>query len=172
MAKLILTFDDRVVKEYVIGTGATIGRLPDNTVLLDNPAVSGHHARIFHDGEYFVVEDLKSKNGTFVNDKVVLTRRSLRDGDVLLVGKHRLVFDEAVLVDDAEPVFETLGDTVYLDTPEHRAHLARLRAVNVGKRPNPEPGSEQPEQPEQPAARPARLGLLRMLATFWRSAGS
>jgi pSer/pThr/pTyr-binding forkhead associated (FHA) protein len=168
MARLIVRFEDRVVKEYVIGTSATIGRLPDNTVLLDNAAVSGHHARIFFDGERFVLEDLKSKNGTFVNDKVVLTRRTLTDGDIVLVGKHRLLFQEPVLVDDAEAVLETLGDTVYLDTPEHRAHLSRLRAVNVGKRPDPEPTSETPE----PAApRPARVGFLRMLTALWRSAG-
>ena len=102
MPKLIMKVDDRVVKEYVIGTSATIGRLPDNTVMIDNPAISGHHARISHDGDRFIVEDLKSKNGTFVNDKLVLTRRTLQTGDVVLVGKHQIVFDEAVLVDDAE----------------------------------------------------------------------
>lgn len=160
MAKLILKFDDRVVKECVIGMNATIGRLRDNTVILDNPAVSGHHARIFHDGERFVLEDLKSKNGTFVNGKVVLTRRTLQDGDVVLVGRHTLVFDEALLVNDAEPVLEELGDTVYLDTPEHRAHLARLRAGSWGKRALAEPANEQPaaEPPE-----PIKVGVLHVL---------
>src|SRR5262245_7036806 len=161
MAKLVLKFDDRVVKEYVIGTNATIGRLRDNTVMLDNPAVSGHHARIFHDGERFVLEDLKSKNGTFVNGKVVLTRRTLQDGDVVIVGRHTLVFDEALLVDDAEPVLEELGDTVYLDTPEHRAHLARLRAVSWGKRAPSEPASE-PPAPEPVES--IKVGVLRVLS--------
>src|SRR5687767_8692489 len=100
MPKLILQFEDRVVKEYVIETSATIGRLPDNTVVIDNPAVSSHHARIYRDGDRFAIEDLESKNGTFVNEKFVMNRRTLRDGDVVLIGKHKLVFDEAVLVDN------------------------------------------------------------------------
>ena len=52
MAKLVLTFDERVLAEYPVDaeSDTTIGRLPDNTVVIDNPAVSGHHARIFVDG--------------------------------------------------------------------------------------------------------------------------
>ncbi len=160
MPKLIMKVDDRVVKEYVIGTSATIGRLPDNTVMIDNAAISGHHARIFHDGDRFIVEDLKSKNGTFVNDKLVLTRRTLQTGDVVLVGKHQLVFDEAALVNDAEAVLAELGDTVYLDTPGHRELLARLRAIRWAKKPATEAANEQ----QQVAAEPPRVGVLRVLA--------
>jgi pSer/pThr/pTyr-binding forkhead associated (FHA) protein len=67
MAKLILQFEDHVVKEYAVGMMATIGRLSENTVMIDTAAVSSHHACVFHDGEQFVVEDLQSTNGTFVN---------------------------------------------------------------------------------------------------------
>ena len=159
MPKLIMRVDDRVVKEYVIGTSATIGRLPDNTVMIDNPAISSHHARIFHDGDRFIVEDLKSKNGTFVNDKLVLTRRTLQTGDVVLVGKHQLVFDEAVLVDDAEAVLDELGDTVYLDTQGHREFLAKLRAIRWAKKPTTEAANEQSRSPPtRPGRRPARAG--------------
>jgi pSer/pThr/pTyr-binding forkhead associated (FHA) protein len=161
MPKLIMKVDDRVVKEYVIGTSATIGRLPDNTVMIDNPAISSHHARIFHDGDRFIVEDLKSKNGTFVNDKLVLTRRSLQTGDVVLVGKHQLVFDEAVLVDDAEAVLDDLGDTVYLDTQGHRELLAKLRAIRWAKK----PAAEAANEPVEPVVAEApRVGILRVLA--------
>lgn len=161
MPKLIMKVDDRVVKEYVIGTSATIGRLPDNTVMIDNPAISSHHARIFHDGDRFIVEDLKSKNGTFVNDKLVLTRRTLQTGDVVLVGKHQLVFDEAVLVDDAEAVLDELGDTVYLDTQGHRELLAKLRAIRWAKKPAAEAANE---QVDQGAAEAPKVGVLRVLA--------
>jgi pSer/pThr/pTyr-binding forkhead associated (FHA) protein len=167
MPKLTMKVDDRVVKEYVIGTSATIGRLPDNTVMIDNPAISSHHARIFHDGDRFIVEDLKSKNGTFVNDKLVLTRRTLQTGDVVLVGKHQLVFDEAVLVDDAEAVLDELGDTVYLDTQGHRELLAKLRAIRWAKKPTAETanGPVAPEAAnEQVAAKAPKVGVLRVLA--------
>jgi pSer/pThr/pTyr-binding forkhead associated (FHA) protein len=59
--------------------------------MVDNPAVSGHHARIFRDDEDVILEDLSSTNGTFVNGQHT-TRHALRHGDVVLVGKHLLVF--------------------------------------------------------------------------------
>jgi pSer/pThr/pTyr-binding forkhead associated (FHA) protein len=174
MPKLIMKLDDRVVKEFVIGESATVGRLADNTVRIDNPAISSHHARIFHDGDRFVVEDLKSKNGTFVNDKLVLTRRTLQTGDVVTVGKHKLVFDEAQLVDDREAVLEELGDTVYLDTDGHRELLAKLRAIRWTKKPAEvapaEPIAAEPIAAEPIAVeantvqQPARVGMLRVLA--------
>ena len=173
MPKLIMKVDDRVVKEFVFGQGATIGRLPDNSVMIDNPAISSHHARILHDGDRFIVEDLKSKNGTFVNGKLVLNRRSLQTGDVVLVGKHELVFDEAVLVDGAEAALEELGDTVYLDTEGHRELLAKLRAIRWAKKPA-EAGSEPPadaaiaQGPTQHLAvgiaQPPKVGVLRVIA--------
>ena len=80
------------MKEYSVGVGLTIGRAPDNAVIIDNPAVSGHHARVFSEGGAVILEDLSSTNGTFVNRQN--TKRSvLRAGDVLQVGKHQLVFE-------------------------------------------------------------------------------
>ena len=67
MPRLILQFDDRVLNECSLGVMATIGRLPDNTITIDNPAVSSHHACVFREGDDYLVEDLGSKNGTFVN---------------------------------------------------------------------------------------------------------
>ena len=135
MAKLILQFDELILNEYPIGLMATIGRLPDNTLVIDNPAVSSHHACVFRDGDHFVVEDLDSTNGTFVNEERI-TRHVLRNGDVLLVGKHKLVFDEiggGEPLEDQEAggVISNLGDTVFLDTKKHRDLLANA-ADGVG----------------------------------------
>ena len=135
MAKLVVKFDERVLGEYPVDSEVTIGRLPDNTVVIDNPAVSGHHARIFVEGDDYVVEDLRSKNGTYVNEQHVL-RAALRNRDVLLIGKHKLVFDE---VASAKPMpaprqVPTLGKTAYLNTRKHRDLLARLRAERARAR--------------------------------------
>jgi pSer/pThr/pTyr-binding forkhead associated (FHA) protein len=156
MPKLILKFEERVLREYVIETSATIGRLPDNSVVIDNPAVSSHHARVYRDGIRFVVEDLKSKNGTYVNETFVMNPRSLQNGDIVRIGKHTLAFDEAVLVGDTEAVLEELGDTVYLDTQDHRAVLTRLRAARQGRKLAVEPQTEK--------AAPAKTAILRVLA--------
>lgn len=94
MAKLTLKFEDRELKDCVVGAvPVSIGRLPDNDVVIDNPAVSGRHARVYREGKHFVLEDLKSTNGTFVNDKPV-ARHTLLEGDVVLVGKHTMVFTD------------------------------------------------------------------------------
>jgi len=143
MAKLVVKFDERVLAEYPVDSEVTIGRLPDNTVVIDNPAVSGHHARIFLEGDDYVVEDLQSKNGTYINEQHVL-RGALRHRDVLLVGKHKLVFDELAT---AEPVpasrrAPTLGKTAYLNTKKHRELLARLRAERARARGQAEPSLE------------------------------
>ena len=90
----ILRLEESVVNEYNMGMMATIGRLSDNSVMIDNAAVSGHHACVFRDGDQFVVEDLQSTNGTFVNGTRV-SRRTLQPGDVVMVGKHQLVLDQS-----------------------------------------------------------------------------
>jgi hypothetical protein len=95
MAKLLVRFEQKVLEEIVLSRGVvTIGRLPDNLVQLDNPAVSGHHSRIYWTGEQYLVEDKESLNGTFVNNRRV-SQSPLQDGDVILVGKHTLEFRDS-----------------------------------------------------------------------------
>jgi len=136
MAKLVLKFDERVLGEYSVDSELTIGRLLDNTVVIDNPAVSNHHARIFLEGDDYIVEDLRSKNGTYLNEKHVV-RAALQNRDVLLVGKHRLVFDLLAEAGPARPSpsVPTLGKTAYLNTRKHRELLAKLRAERARDRP-------------------------------------
>jgi len=94
MAKLFLKFEQAVLKEIPLSQGVTtIGRLPDNVIQVDNLAVSGHHAKIYWDKDKFVIEDNNSLNGTYVNNARV-NRRTLKDGDNVLIGKHILAFKE------------------------------------------------------------------------------
>ena len=81
MAKLILLLDDRVVNEFPVDAPVTIGRQSDNAVVIDNAAVSSHHACVYRDDDHFVVEDLQSTNGTFVNGTRI-SRRNLRPANV------------------------------------------------------------------------------------------
>lgn len=71
----------------------TIGRSPHSDLFLDDVTVSRHHARIVRDEGGFLVEDLNSLNGTYVNRKRI-ERHSLTDGDELQIGKFKLAFFE------------------------------------------------------------------------------
>lgn len=130
MPKLTLKFADRELQECAVGTHpVSIGRLPDNNVVIDNPAVSGRHARVYREGNHYVLEDLKSTNGTFVNDKPI-ARHTLLEGDVVLVGKHTLVFTQKDGQQDSaitkEHFVPEIGGTMMLDTVKQKNLLAGL----------------------------------------------
>ncbi|MBC7294363.1 MAG: FHA domain-containing protein [Thermoleophilia bacterium] len=73
------------------GDVITIGRSPHSDLFLDDVTVSRHHARIIKDESGFMVEDLNSLNGTYVNRKRI-ERHRLTDGDELQIGKFKLAF--------------------------------------------------------------------------------
>jgi len=155
MPKLTLQFEGRLLKEYPVGVGLTIGRLPDNTVIIDNPAVSGHHARVFADSGAVILEDLDSTNGTYVNGQPA-NRYILRSGDVVLIGKHQLVFDSMAEGAASPPALPTLGDTVYLDTKQHRELRATLEETRMRA------AASRPAAKTPAATR--RVGMLQVIA--------
>ena len=92
MARLILSLDGSVLAEYNMNKERyTIGRLPDNDIRIDNPAVSGHHSLIINILNDSFLEDLNSTNGTYVNGERI-TRRTLKDGDMVILGKTEFRF--------------------------------------------------------------------------------
>jgi len=94
MPTLTLKFKDNVISEYPVNKSQTltIGRLADNSVVVENLAVSGHHAKVDSVGNGFLLTDLQSKNGTFVNQNMV-TSHWLKHGDVIT---HPLLQGEQV----------------------------------------------------------------------------
>jgi pSer/pThr/pTyr-binding forkhead associated (FHA) protein len=103
MTKIILKFKDKVLKEIPVERELiTVGRKPDNDIEIDNLAVSGHHARIFKMEDWFLIEDLNSLNGTFVNGKMI-QESPLKNGDEILIGKHVLKFISTDVSTSREP---------------------------------------------------------------------
>ncbi|HEX6679526.1 MAG TPA: FHA domain-containing protein [Gaiellaceae bacterium] len=74
------------------GEQTTIGRSPDNDIFLDDVTVSRKHAVLAQDGNQFLIEDLGSLNGTFVNRRRIESPTRLESGDEVQVGKYRLSF--------------------------------------------------------------------------------
>jgi len=69
-----------------------IGRDDDVAVRIDVAGVSRHHARITEAGGRFTLEDLTSKNGTFLREERLVTAAALEDGDAMRLGRTTLVF--------------------------------------------------------------------------------
>jgi DNA-binding winged helix-turn-helix (wHTH) protein len=69
-----------------------IGRDPDLLLFLDAPSVSRRHAVLRVTGDHATLEDLGSKNGTFIGDRRLSTVTPLCDGDTIRVGSVTLTF--------------------------------------------------------------------------------
>ncbi len=72
-----------------------IGRDPDGALWIDHPSVSRRHARIVVAGGKAVLEDLDSKNGTFLGGKRLAKKAALADGDEVRIGPETMVFRAA-----------------------------------------------------------------------------
>lgn len=127
MPIITLKFKDKKIKDYplAVGQSCTIGRKSSNDIVIDNLAVSGNHAKIESVSTTFVIRDLESTNGTFVNKKKV-SMHNLRHGDILLIGKHDLIFDRSDLMNKKSGIDDLDDDkTRILDTTEYRTLIHR-----------------------------------------------
>jgi len=90
MLKIVLKFKDRVLKTIRTDKPEiTIGRSDANDIRIDNLGVSKHHARLLREKQAYLLEDLASTNGTFVNNQKI-TRVELQNNDVITIGKHEM----------------------------------------------------------------------------------
>jgi pSer/pThr/pTyr-binding forkhead associated (FHA) protein len=91
-----LTPDDRPDATYpLFDAECVIGRAPDCTISIQDGSISSRHARVSRSSEGFSIEDLGSRNGTFVNGEKVDKPRLLTDGDVVRLGKIVMTFSVA-----------------------------------------------------------------------------
>jgi len=140
MARLEVRFNNMTLKEIPLDKPSlTIGRSNKNDLVIDNMAVSREHARIYREGPRHIVQDLKSLNGTFVNNKKV-SQWILSNNDQVLIGKHTLLFIEEAeepAGDMSQPTGDVVEHTLVLETKKQKELLAKIR----------EPGPEEKTEP-------------------------
>lgn len=79
-------------RKYDLGDKTNIGRGRNNQIVLEDPTVSRNHAWIKAEGDSFLVFDVGSANGTFVNDRRVEDPQRLVNGDTIRFGEAEFVF--------------------------------------------------------------------------------
>ncbi len=158
MPKLTVSFGGEVQGERSVEEPITVvGRDAACQVRIDNLGISRTHCRITKQGDGYVLQDMDSANGTFVNGKRV-TEHSLEEGDEILVGKYTLKFS---LAGAAQPAPKTptdmidMGDAMHtyvMDGDKIRERLGQIRAAGGPEAEAAAAGLQQQEQ--EPAATP------------------
>ena len=166
MAKLILSVDGQVLKEYTLSKERTlIGRKPHNDIQIDNLAVSGEHAAIITILNDSFIEDLGSTNGTMVNGKPI-KKHFLQNNDVVEIGKHKLKYfndaPAAATAADFEKTMIIRNPAKAAPTPaageksmgDTQTNLKALAAADGTKTVPPAPQPQASAPPPQPAKAP------------------
>jgi len=153
MARLILTLSGQVMAEYNMSKERyTIGRLPDNDVRIDNPAVSGHHSLIINILNDSFLEDLNSTNGTYVNGKLI-KKHALQHNDVITIGHHQLKFVASSIEEEEDDEF---ARTMIIDSSQEAVQRSAAKAAGMGSGTYKAPvfRSEPPAAPPTPTTEP------------------
>ena len=135
MPTLLLQLKNKVLGEYPLKGGAslTIGRRDTNDVVIEDPAVSGHHAKIDALEDRFVLIDLQSKNGSFVNEQLV-NSHWLKHEDVITIGEHSLIFHYHEKEQMSKDGSDDFDETRAMNTTQHRRMMIRsnpTKSINV-----------------------------------------
>ena len=136
MAKLILTLDGTVIREYEIDKDSiSVGRKHGNDIQLNDLTVSGRHALISQLGEHTYIDDLGSTNGTLLNGARV-AKAQLNHSDTIQCGNYQFTFfsDEEATYEPTMFLRAEIEDTQVIDTNPPKTGDAkgeRLAAVKV-----------------------------------------
>ena len=118
LARIVVAHGGEHVEERPLRIGRLIiGRTGDNDVQIESKFVSRHHCQITTTLEGCVLEDLNSTNGVYVKSKRI-RRHHLNDGDVVVLGKHEIMYLDERSARARAQHHETTGDYPALEDSE------------------------------------------------------
>jgi pSer/pThr/pTyr-binding forkhead associated (FHA) protein len=117
MAIIKILYNDNKIDAIPLCIGETcmIGRDAANEVVIDDLTVSFHHGKIESHADGFLLVDLNSENGTFVNGKMI-NSVWLNDGDTINVGNHTLIFLNPMRIKIPEKLQGSINETIPMET--------------------------------------------------------
>lgn len=137
MATVTVIFGGKEERTYNLDRPRmVVGREPQCEIAIDNLGISRQHCALMNKGDAFVVQDLGSANGTFVNGKKVV-EHYLNDGDEIFLGKYVLKFknegqNKAEVARDGNVVPDTLN-TFVMDGAKIQEQLTKMRQQAGGQ---------------------------------------
>ncbi|HSM71418.1 MAG TPA: FHA domain-containing protein [Anaerolineales bacterium] len=125
-------------EEYeLVQQEVAIGREDTNDVTISSQGVSRKHAKLTREGDGYLIEDLGSSNGTYVNSQKVTSRRLLRGGDQIRLGKAVTLVYEAPKATVSEPADEAPVDPAATVAHPISDEAASVMATSIGEEPLP-----------------------------------
>lgn len=126
MPTLTLFYNDQELHTYPVSAEKLlkIGRSDLNDIIIDDAAVSSTHAEVEFDGDGFYLTDIQSKNGTFIDGELIISRK-LKNENVITIGAYSLLFKYDVSDTFQEEADSISQATMMIDTAFHRSKLAK-----------------------------------------------
>jgi len=160
MAEVALTFGGKEIKVYQLTKPATVvGRDASVDIVIDNLGVSRSHCQFLRRGSAFMLQDMNSSNGTYVNGQRV-GEHYLNNGDQVVVGKYVLVYKNEqqtrAAVAEAEKIVPDSLNTYMMDGDKIRQRLEEMRKAQEGTPQETPAAKSAPGAAPAPAAAPAK----------------
>ncbi len=134
------------------GDQLIVGRDTASGIAINDAEVSRKHARLTYQGGKYVIEDLGSTNGTFVNGQRLVSPVVLKSGDVISLGEQIVLLYEVVATDAGETVISARRSAPIsrpAPAPAPRPAPAPVQAQPQYYTPQPPPEPELPAGPER-----------------------
>lgn len=112
------------------GDELTVGRTAQNDLVLEDPLVSRTHCIFMKKGGVFLLEDLGSHNGSYVNEERLHSVRQLRHGDRVTIGASRILYEDQSLV--AEDTTQVVDPTAFASQTFTQRQIQVMRLLARG----------------------------------------
>jgi hypothetical protein len=145
MARLTIESGEEPGREFKVAGAVVIGRLKTNPVPIEDAKASREHTAVRLVGADYYVADLESRNGTYLNGRLIRQQERLRNGDRIQIGRTVLLFSE-----DAEDQARRAELAAQAAAPPPVVVAAPVPPPPPP--PRPEPRAQEAPPPPRPAA--------------------
>ncbi|MCP4582583.1 MAG: FHA domain-containing protein [candidate division Zixibacteria bacterium] len=122
MPEIIVKFEEKIIEKFITEKRrVTVGRTPDNDIVLENRAISRRHAIIEFSEDQTIIMDNESLNGTFVNSRKI-NEEVLKNDDIITIGKYSLVYHKE---EERDSNVFGMDGTMVLQTKKQKEMIAK-----------------------------------------------